>query len=115
MTYLPRMSQPPRVKLTSATSNKIRKSRQKLGISQAELARAAELPRARVKRIECLEIETVCQFELAKIQQVLKSKTERAKAPANVSSGRGTRAKTARKLLEKHGLLDVTLGELLRS
>lgn len=102
----------PRVQMTAATATKMRKARESLGITQAEVARRAKVPRARVKRIEGQELATIDEGEYGRLLVALGITKKRK--PASKQGTPKMRARAARALLEKHGLLDVTLGELLR-
>jgi DNA-binding XRE family transcriptional regulator len=130
------MSAPDRINLSTGVANKLRKARERADLSQSALAKKAGVPRARIKRIECHELETVKTEEYESILVALglstksasRARTRAAKAEAKSGARKATksgerlsdklsrkmRVRTARAVLEEHGLLDVTLGELLK-
>jgi len=120
---------PERVAITTTLANQMRKAREAKSISQSELGKKVRVPRARIKRIECLELSSIDAGEYARLVVALgitKKKVKKAtkkkvaSSPAKKASSSSTRERrkmrirAAKAVLEQHGLLDVTLGELLR-
>lgn len=108
---------PERIPITTTTANKMRRSREGKNLSQAELGRRANVPRARIKRIECHELETIDAGEYARLMVALgitrrKAKKKAAKSRSGTDQ-RKMRIRATRAVLKEHGLLEVTLGELL--
>lgn len=110
------MPEPERVPITTTLANRMRKARESRELSQAELARKVRVPRARIKRIECHELETIDAGEYTRLAAALGiSKRRKKKAPKAPKTGaRKMRIRAARAVLEENGLLDVTLGDLLK-
>lgn len=80
-------------------------------MSQAEVAQKAKVPRARIKRIENSELQTLDVGEYERLLlalQVVKRRPRRS----DLKPGNRTRAKIKR-ALEREGLLDLTFRELL--
>lgn len=113
-----------RVPITTNLANKMRKAREGQKISQAALATRVRVPRARIKRIECLEITSIDAGEYARLVAALgitkrKAKKKAARSTrgaASTRSGRDARKmriRATRAVLKDNGLLDVTLGDLL--
>ena len=101
-----------RVQLTATKVGKLKKARADLGMSQAQVAAKAKVPRARVKRIESGELQTVDEGEYGRLLLALEIVKPRPRK-SQLKHGARTRAKV-RRALEREGLLDVTLGDLLR-
>lgn len=115
-----RMPELERVPITSTVANRMKKARNDRGLSQAELAKRVRVPRARIKRIECLELETLDAGEYARLATALGMTRRVAKKRATRRGGsardqRKIRIRAALAVLKDNGLLDVTLGELLRA
>lgn len=109
-----------RVPITSTVANRMKKARSERGLSQAELAKRVRVPRARIKRIECLELETLDAGEYARLATALGMTRRVAKKRAtrkgrSARDQRKIRIRAALAVLKDNGLLDVTLGELLRA
>ena len=109
---------PERVQITSALATKMRKAREAQSISQSELGRRGKVPRARIKRLECHELSSIDAHEYGRLtvalgmtKQAVKKKAVKKKS---VADKKKMRVRAARAVLEQHGLLEVTLGELLR-
>lgn len=97
--------------LSQTMAKKIRKARQQKGLTQADLAKQCKVPRARIKRIEGLEMNTVDSREYARITTALGLRKSRLPSPKD---RRKIQVEAARKVLEENGLLDLTLREILR-
>lgn len=100
-----------RTVLSQTMATRIRKARQKKGLTQADLAKQCKVPRARIKRIEGLEMNTVDSREYARITKTLGLRKSRLPSPTDRKK---IRVEAARKVLEENGLLDLTLRDLLR-
>ena len=108
-----------RVPMTTTLANKMRKAREGQKISQAALAKRVRVPRARIKRIECHELESIDAGEYARLVATLgiikrKAKKKAVRSTRSVKEQRKMRIRAARAVLEQNNLLEVTLGELLR-
>jgi len=111
------MPDPERVQITTTTARRIKKARTDRGLSQADLAKRVRVPRARIKRIECLELETIDAGEYARVATALgltRRKAKKKAAKRSKREARKIRIRAARAVLEQNGLLDVTLGDLLK-
>jgi ribosome-binding protein aMBF1 (putative translation factor) len=100
-----------RVKITDNVARKMRKAREGLELSQSQLAEKVKIPRARIKRIECLELSTLDEREYERLLLALKIVKPRKRSASSVKPN-PSRIR-ARRALEKAGLLDVTLREIL--
>jgi ribosome-binding protein aMBF1 (putative translation factor) len=111
------MPEPERVTITTSVANRMRKARTTRGLSQSELAKRVRVPRARIKRIECHELESLDAGEYARLATALGMTRRVAKKKATKRNKREQekmRVRAARAVLEQNGLLDVTLGDLLK-
>jgi len=100
-----------RVQLTTTKINNLRRARKNLKFSQADVAKKAKVPRARIKRIENSELQTLDEGEYNRLLLALQIVTPRPRRSAK-KPGNQLRAKLKR-ALEREGLLDVPLRELL--
>jgi transcriptional regulator with XRE-family HTH domain len=111
------MPEPERVPITTTTANRMKKARTDRGLSQAELAKRVRVPRARIKRIECHELDSLDAGEYARLATALGITRRVAKKRAVRRSRREMdkmRIRAARAVLAENGLLEVTLGDLLK-
>jgi len=117
----------PRIPVTSPMCKSLKKARENANITQGALAKKASVPRARIKRIECMELTTIDHAEYARLCRALgitskstpkTATTVPAKSKAKMPKPRkATSRKLTRKQvltqLEKAGLADLTVRELL--
>lgn len=107
---------PDRVPITPALADKMKRAREAQSISQSELATRVKVPRARIKRIECHELGTLEANEYGRLMVALGITKRRVRKPSTkTKDGKKMRVRAARAVLAENGLLDVTLGELLRA
>lgn len=108
---------PERVEVTTSLANKVRRAREGRSLSQSELASRVKVPRARIKRLECMELSTIDAGEYARLVVALGLTKKKAKKKAvkkrSVRDQKKMRVRAAKAVLKQHGLLEVTLGELL--
>jgi len=125
-------TKPLRISVSSQSAKAIKRLREEKGWSQSELAKKAGVPRARIKRLECMELKTILSSEFGAICRKLdmlfektpkktskKKTTTRTKRPST-SKGLPLRTPTGKlsrkdlmKKLENLGILDLTLREFL--
>lgn len=110
--------------LTATMARSFRKRRKEKGLSQSDLAEKVGVKRAQIKRIEGNEVSELETRLVSRIDRALGGAVSRS---SGAKSSRGSSARKARgagksrrpsrrelkKLLEREGLLDLTLRELL--
>lgn len=108
-----------RIPINNFMSSRVRKARTTQGLSQQWLAQTARVPRARIKRIECNELQTVDLKEYKRICKTLGIPVAVKKAKKKAASKKKARAqhpgtrRAVLRLLEEAGVLDMTLRELI--
>ena len=115
-----------RIPVTTSMCKGLKKARENANITQGALAQKANVPRARIKRIECLELSSIDQAEYLRLTRAVGLKVALKRAPAPVPANSKAKLpakapKTSRKMtrkqalarLEKAGLADLTVRELL--
>jgi len=121
-----------RIPVTTSMCKGLKRARENANITQGALAQKANVPRARIKRIECLELSSIDQAEYLRLTRAVGLKVALKRAPvpakAKVKLPEAPKAKTPAKApkkkrqmtraqalarLEKAGLADLTVRELL--
>jgi transcriptional regulator with XRE-family HTH domain len=117
-----------RIPVTTPMCKSLKRARENANITQGALAKKANVPRARIKRIECLELSSIDHAEYARLSKALglafksapKAKVpqkSKAKLPKRAKASKPKSRKMTRKQalarLEKAGLADLTVRELL--
>jgi len=100
-----------RIQLTKTKIRNLKSARGKLGLTQTEVAQKAKVPRARIKRIENSELHTLDVGEYERLLLALEVVKRRPRR-SDLKPGARIRARL-RRALEREGLLDVPLSELL--
>jgi len=107
-----------RIPLTNRLSSRIKKAREKSGLSQSALGRLAKVPRARIKRIECRELKTISRKEYTSLCNKLKISVLLPTFPSSTARKQAAKVshptrRTMLRLLDEAGVLDMTLRELI--
>ena len=116
-----------RIPIDTNMSKRLKKGREAKKLTQSALATKANVPRARVKRIECMQLATIDRKEYMRLNRALGLAVmlPTRKAKETISVARYVKAKYQKahakprsrkdilQRLEKVGLADLTVRELL--